>query len=121
MFKKIGIFDEIIYILFCEWYVEKNYVICANIYCSNYVVENKDNYMTKYIQKYPICSNICDIQYNIQYILKNDIYHYDDDENINSHIYDSICKLTNEQKNNLCKKYPLYFSFSNGNYTPFYY
>lgn len=109
--KKKGIPDEIIYILFFEWKIEKNYSVCANIYCSNYVA--------KKINNCSICSNICDIHYNIQYMLKNDIHQYEDDENRNSYIYESICKLTNEEKNKIYEKYPLYFN--DNDYTPFYY
>lgn len=107
MLKK-NIPDEIIHMLFCEWNVEKNYLVCANIYCSGFVVEKEENLIIKKNHIYSICNNVCDIHYTIQYILENDIY-YEEKAFLDDYIYESIYSLTNNERNNFYNLYPSYF------------
>ena len=100
--------DEIIHMLFCEWKVEKNYWVCANIYCSGFIIGKEENIIINKNRIYSICNNICDIHYTIQYLLENDVY-YQERSFLNDYIYNSICCLENEDKNKFYEIYPYYF------------
>lgn len=99
---------ELICILFNEWNIEKNYLVCGNIYCSNFIIQKEENMRINKNYIYSICNDICDIHYTIQYILKNNI-HYEEKAFLDSYIYESMYYLTNDDKNNFYTLYPAYF------------
>lgn len=99
---------EIIELLFKKWKIGEYIFVCDNIYCSKFMMAEEKNFMVKKDKIYSICSDNCDIHFNIQYILENNI-HYEEKVYLDDLIYDFICHLSENEKNKFHILYPVYF------------
>lgn len=100
--------DDLIIILFDKWKIGNYFFVCDNIYCSNFMLAEEKNFIVKKDKIYSICSANCDIHFNIQYILENDI-HYEEKTFLDSCIYEFITSLKENEKKYIYNLYPMYF------------
>lgn len=109
--------EELIKLLFYEWKIGEQFCCCVNIYCSNIMMIRKRKLLAIDNLIYSTCSDYCDVQFIILYMMENNI-NFQKKIFLGNHVHDLICKLSDDEKQKLSKIYPGYASnyFVRNNY-----